>query len=261
MRKAAAFRPPRLACPPSPASRGFSPPPRACLFGLSRRGPGRRGELRRHRDEGRRPDARRDSPPHRRPIAARVRPAPVRDERRARSSSAGKSGTSRRIGASGITSPSRAKKNPRDSRARLESCGMFSLVWEWLPYMEVERVARLSDQGADPGPGAPRLRRGELGAGQDWTDYLHWPYVPPSSSGQRVRVQRALRRLVSLSPRTANRSSDPGPLLPKLLRRIPRLRSFPPSSRLARLEQEEILPGLTTSSSTSSDPLATRFIV
>src|SRR5262249_41986759 len=46
-----------------------------------------------------------------------------------------------------------------------------------------------------------------------------------------------------LSPRAADRPADPRALLPQLLRRIPGP-GLPPPARLARLEQEEILPGV-----------------
>ena len=59
---------------------------------------------------------------------------------------------------------------------------MITHVREWRPYTEVDRVARLTAQVARPVGGPARPRRVSAKA-QDWSDYLHWPYIPPQNPG------------------------------------------------------------------------------
>ena len=81
-----------------------------------------------------------------------------------------------------------------------------------------------------------------LGA-QDWTDYLHWPYVPPQAAGSGFEYN-GLHDNFYVYPRDQR-------IVPQI--QGPYYRNFyggyrvlgmPPSSRLARLAQEEVLPGL-----------------
>ena len=78
---------------------------------------------------------------------------------------------------------------------------------------------------------------------QDWTDYLHWPYVPPQVPGNGFEYN-ALHDSSTSYPREQR-------IVPQI--QGPYYRNFyggkrhprhPPSARLARLEQEEVLPGL-----------------
>ena len=87
---------------------------------------------------------------------------------------------------------------------------------------------------------------------QDWTDYLHWPYVPPQIPGNGFEYNAALRQVLPLSPRAADRPADPGPLLPQLLRRLPRPRHS--ATRTAGTTgTRRSSTRATTSSSTSSE--------
>ena len=45
------------------------------------------------------------------------------------------------------------------------------------------RVALLLDQGDGPDPRGRRAFGTGSAKAQDWTDYLHWPYVPPQVPG------------------------------------------------------------------------------
>ena len=64
------------------------------------------------------------------------------------------------------------------------------MVWERLPYMEVERVARLMEQGAHPRCGHAGTRRDEFGT-RSGLDRLSALAVRASSkSGKRIRIQR-----------------------------------------------------------------------
>ena len=78
---------------------------------------------------------------------------------------------------------------------------------------------------------------------QDWTDYLHWPYVPPQVPGNGFEYN-ALHDQFYTYPREKR-------IVPQI--QGPYYRNFyggkrhprhAPSARLARLEQEEVLPGL-----------------
>src|SRR5262249_2166318 len=122
---------------------------------------------------------------------------------------------------------------------RVASCAMFGIVF----YTEVDCVACLMDQGVRPvgSPGRPRRNRDGAGPGLDRLPALALRAAP--SPRQRVPVPLALRPVLLLPPRAADRPSDPRPLLPQLLRRIPGP-GLPPPAWLARLEQEEILPGI-----------------
>src|SRR5208337_2068972 len=95
--------------------------------------------------------------------------------------------SSGRIRASGITDPSTKIifSNPPLQRRK---CGMLALSWERLPYMEVERVARLMDQGAHPRRGSSGLWRGAICAGSGLDRLLALAVRASPGPGQRLRV-------------------------------------------------------------------------
>ena len=136
------------------------------------------------------------------------------------------------------------KKFARIARPLANRVAYYPRFGKWLPYTEVDRVARFT--GSRPWPSPLAL----LGFGgvnsaqaQDWTDYLHWPYVPPQVPGNGFEY---------------NGLYDGWYRYPREQRIVPQIQGpyyrnyyggyrvfgLPPSPRLARLEQEEILPGL-----------------
>ena len=76
----------------------------------------------------------------------------------------------------------------------------------------------------------PSALLGFAGAGsakaQDWTDYLHWPYVPPQVPGNGFEY-KALYDGWYLYPREQRIvPADPGAVLPQLLRRLAGILGF-----------------------------------
>src|ERR1700733_10556417 len=113
---------------------------------------------------------------------------------------------------------------------------------KWRFYTEVDRVARLSAQIVRPGD-CPAGPLGPLGL-RPGLDRLHALAVQPSpESGERPRLQVALRRLVSLPQGAADRSADPGAVLPQLLWRLPQGRYPEVCGGPSPLVQAEVLPG------------------
>ena len=77
---------------------------------------------------------------------------------------------------------------------------------------------------------------------QDWTDYLHWPYVPPQVPATGSSTTRSTTSSTSTPassgscPRSRGRTTATSTAASAP--------SAPPPARLARAEQEEVLPGL-----------------
>ena len=135
----------------------------------------------------------------------------------------------------------RPKKNPRDP-ARPRIAWHIARCSEPVPYTEVDRVAchPCSRRWSWPGPCSVSAVRSAQA--QDWTDYLHWPYVPPQVPGNGFEYQPLYDRFY-LYPREQR-------IVPQI--QGPYYRNFYGGKRIlglrnphgcSRLEQEEVLPG------------------
>src|SRR5262249_46972737 len=121
--------------------------------------------------------------------------------------------------------------------------GILLHVRESCPCTEVENDASLTDQGVGPGLGAGRVRRPLIGPGPGLDRLPALALHAAPGPRQRLRVQVAVRRVLPVPTRAADRAADPGPLLSQLLRREANPRHAAPAWPVSRLEQEEVLRG------------------
>ncbi len=75
---------------------------------------------------------------------------------------------------------------------------------------------------------------------QDWTDYLHWPYTPPTVPGNGFQYNPLYDNYYLYPREMRDRSANSGSLLPQLLRREPEVGDAA-SGRTPRVVEEEVL--------------------
>ena len=90
---------------------------------------------------------------------------------------------SRESDASVITRPSRIARKSRIRRRARQLCGILATVWERVPYTEVYCASLLMAQMSALTLALFACGGVKSAQAQDWTDYLHWPYVPPQVPG------------------------------------------------------------------------------
>ena len=83
---------------------------------------------------------------------------------------------------------------------------------------------------------------GSSAQAQDWTDYLHWPYVPPQVPGNGFEYNGLHDGLYTYPREQRIVPQIQGPYYRNFYGGY-RVVGLPPPARLARVEQEEVLPG------------------
>ena len=157
---------------------------------------------------------------------------------------------------SGCMTRPRLEKNRRPTRRAAGSCGRLASGLETRPLQGGgscrDACSSAPSSWRPPSAGFAGTRSARA---QDWTDYLHWPYVPPQVPGNGFEYNAAVRRLVPVPPRAADRAADPGAVLPELLRRQPHPRD-PATPTAVTTGTRRNSTRAITSSSTCSDRIA-----